>query len=63
MDSMIRHHTIAIRRASVCLDRAKHPALLSFCENITETQLDEFRLMEHWLCEWYDRCRPNTSAA
>lgn len=57
MESMIRHHSIAIRRASVCLDRAEHPELLSLCQNIIQTQLDEIRMMQSWLCQWYDRCR------
>lgn len=57
MQSMIRHHRIAIRRASVCLDRAAHPELVNLCADIIQVQLDEIRMMESWLCQWYGICR------
>ncbi|MFZ5657308.1 MAG: DUF305 domain-containing protein [Pseudomonadota bacterium] len=57
MQSMIRHHRLAIRRASVCLDRAAHAALVDLCGDIIEVQLDEIRMMEAWLCQWYGICR------
>jgi uncharacterized protein (DUF305 family) len=63
METMIRHHRLAIRQASTCLERAAHPELLALCQNIIQTQLDESRMMESWLCEWYDRCRGNDAAS
>lgn len=62
MESMIRHHAIAIRRASVCLDRADHRELRNLCQNIIQTQLDEIRMMQTWLCEWYRHCRRSRAA-
>lgn len=57
MESMIRHHRIAIKEASVCMDRAYHRDLVSLCENIIQVQLDEIRIMQSWLCQWYGICR------
>jgi uncharacterized protein (DUF305 family) len=57
MESMIRHHKMAIKQASVCLDGAAHPELIDLCGNIIDVQLDEIRMMEAWLCQWYNRCR------
>jgi uncharacterized protein (DUF305 family) len=57
MRNMIRHHEQAIREAQECLERAYHPALLSLCRNIIETQRAEIEQMQAWLCEWYGICR------
>jgi uncharacterized protein (DUF305 family) len=57
MQSMIRHHRTAIKSASTCLDRAYHGSLVSLCENIIDAQLMEIRMMQAWLCDWYEICR------
>lgn len=57
MQSMIRHHRLAIRRASQCLERAAHQDLVDLCGSITEVQLDEIGMMQAWLCRWYGSCR------
>jgi uncharacterized protein (DUF305 family) len=57
MESMIRHHTQAIREAQMCVDRAYHGELVSLCENIIATQSEEIETMQAWLCEWYEICR------
>ncbi len=57
MESMIKHHRMAIREGELCLRRASHEELLDLCENIIATQSGEIRQMEQWLCDWYDRCR------
>lgn len=53
--AMIRHHWSAIREAESCLDNAEHPELLSLCESIRSTQLEEIATMQGWLEQWYDR--------
>lgn len=56
MLSMNRHHSIAIQRAAVCLVRAHHNPLVDLCASIIQTQLDEIRIMQGWLCQWYGIC-------
>lgn len=56
MESMIRHHRMAISEAEGCLDRAYHDELQELCRNIIETQSAEIDLFEQWLCDWYNRC-------
>jgi uncharacterized protein (DUF305 family) len=53
--SMIRHHWTAIREADKCVANAEHPQLLSLCESIETTQLEEIATMQAWLDQWYDR--------
>lgn len=55
MRAMIRHHWSAIREAESCLANAEHPELLSLCESIRSTQLEEIATMQRWLEQWYDR--------
>lgn len=57
MESMIRHHTRAVREAETCQERAYHPELVQLCDDIETVQLREIETMSDWLCEWYDRCR------
>ena len=57
IESMIRHHTRAVREAQTCQERAYHPELLQLCDDIEAVQLREIEAMSDWLCEWYDRCR------
>jgi uncharacterized protein (DUF305 family) len=61
MTEMTRHHKKAVVKASQCIDRAYHDALEDLCTNIVTTQLQEIRLMEDWLCQWYGMCRPRHS--
>jgi uncharacterized protein (DUF305 family) len=58
MTEMIRHHKKAVVNASQCIDHAYHDALQDLCTDIATTQLEEIRLMEDWLCQWYGMCRP-----
>lgn len=57
MESMIKHHRTAVRRAGHCQERAYHGALREMCEGMIEAQLLEIQLMQEWLCQWYQRCR------
>jgi len=57
MESMIRHHTRAVREAQACQERAYHPELVQMCDDIESVQVREIETMSAWLCEWYDRCR------
>lgn len=56
MRQMIRHHWLAINRASTCMERAYHPELIDMCEGIVETQAAEITQLRTWLCEWYGFC-------
>lgn len=62
MQQMIRHHKMAIVKASQCLDKAYHPQLQDMCQNIVSAQLAEIRKMQEWLCRWYGMCRPRQPA-
>lgn len=57
MTQMIKHHSIAIRRASVCEKRAFHEELIARCQSIEEAQTAEIAQMREWLCQWYQKCR------
>jgi uncharacterized protein (DUF305 family) len=59
LEMMIRHHAGAVREGERCVERAYHLELITLCHNIVETQLAEIVLMEDWLCDWYEICRPN----
>lgn len=50
--TMIRHHWGAVREADKCLANAEHSELLTMCEDIKTTQLEEIRLMQGWLLDW-----------
>ena len=56
MKSMIRHHWKAVVRASGCIDRAYHEALVDMCAEIIEAQVAEIAQLRAWLCEWYGIC-------
>lgn len=62
MQQMIRHHKMAIVKASECLDKAYHPQLQDMCQDIVSAQLAEIRKMQEWLCRWYGMCRPRQPA-
>lgn len=56
MTMMIRHHEIAISRATGCVTKAYHRQLIRLCESILATQAQEIETMQSWLCQWYDIC-------
>ncbi|MGV3519951.1 DUF305 domain-containing protein [Luteitalea sp.] len=56
LKSMIRHHWKAVVRATGCLDRAYHDALIAMCEDIVVAQVTEIETMRTWLCQWYGLC-------
>lgn len=56
MESMIAHHSRAIREAQECLRKAAHKQLVRLCESIIAAQSAEIEQMKQWVCEWYDRC-------
>lgn len=58
MQEMIRHHKMAVVKASQCVDRAYHPELQDMCADMITSQLSEIRQMQEWLCTWYGLCRP-----
>ena len=57
MTEMIKHHSIAIRRARVCEKRAFHEQLIARCQGIMEMQAAEIAQLREWLCQWYEKCR------
>jgi len=61
MESLIRHHALAIVRAERCLNQAQHASLLDMCGEIVAAQSAEISMLQTWLCEWYDRCQRRPS--
>lgn len=59
MKQMIRHHRMAVVKASQCVDRADHPQLQGACEDMISSQIAEIRQMQDWTCTWYGICRPS----
>lgn len=57
MQSMIKHHSSAVREAEKCLRKAFHEDLLMTCQEIIEMQTAEIEMMQAWLCEWYGICK------
>lgn len=57
LQTMIKHHRMAVREGSVCLENAYHGELESLCTSIIENQLLEIQMMRAWLCDWYGICR------
>lgn len=57
MREMIKHHSIALRRAAQCQRRAFHPELIEMCQMIEEAQIGEIAQLREWLCQWYEICR------
>lgn len=57
MEMMMRHHSIAIRRAMDCVRKAYHQELVNLCENNIATQTEEIDTMQGWLCQWYEICK------
>jgi uncharacterized protein (DUF305 family) len=62
MEMMIRHHWMAIVKASQCAQKAYHAELVTLCENIMAAQSQEIIMMRTWLCEWYGVCRNGPGA-
>jgi len=61
MQMMSKHHAMAVKMASRCLDRADHAELVDMCGEIVATQSAEVEQMQTWLCDWYGICRPGRS--
>jgi uncharacterized protein (DUF305 family) len=57
MRSMIRHHLMAVREGTQCVERAYHPDLVAMCTDIVRAQLEEIQTLRTWLCQWYGICR------
>lgn len=57
MESLIRHHALAVVRAERCRDQGGHASLLAMCGDIVAAQSAEISMLQTWLCDWYDRCR------
>lgn len=54
MPMLIEHHTMALERATPCVDRAEHGDLKNLCENIISSQQKEIEQLQAWLAEWYN---------
>jgi uncharacterized protein (DUF305 family) len=57
MTQMIRHHSIALRRARDCQRRASHEELKTMCQMMEQMQTAEIVQLREWLCQWYENCR------
>lgn len=53
MENMIDHHAMAVMMAEMCLMKAVHPDLISMCQEIIATQMQEIEMMQMWLMDWY----------
>jgi uncharacterized protein (DUF305 family) len=58
MQEMIKHHKMAVVKASQCVNRAYHEELQDMCAEIVSAQMAEIEQMQDWLCLWYGICRP-----
>lgn len=62
METMSRHHAMAVKMASRCVDRANREELQELCGDIVATQAAEIQQMQEWLCEWSGVCRRASSS-
>jgi uncharacterized protein (DUF305 family) len=53
LDSVPLHHQDAIEMAQLCTQKAVHPELKSFCQNIISSQTEQKQKMQGWLQSWY----------
>lgn len=53
MESMIDHHTLAAKMASLCEGRATHAELISMCNDMKSMQLEEVAQLQAGLKAWY----------
>jgi uncharacterized protein (DUF305 family) len=60
MQTMVRHHSRAVREGTRCVERAYHSDLISMCTDIVQAQLEEIESLRTWLCQWYGICRSMT---
>lgn len=63
MQMMSKHHAMAVKMASRCLDCAYHAELVDMCSEIVAAQSTEIQQMQTWLCDWYGICRPARGSA
>jgi uncharacterized protein (DUF305 family) len=47
------HHTQAVERSEVALDRARHPQVRKLAKTIIKAQNSETKQFRDWLVEWY----------
>jgi uncharacterized protein (DUF305 family) len=47
------HHTQAVERSEVALDRARHPQVRKLARAIIKAQNSEIEQFRNWLVEWY----------
>ncbi len=57
LQTMIRHHALAVRQAKECQRHGKHTELRNMCRHIEQSQQAEIATMKGWLCRWYRKCR------
>lgn len=53
LQSFPMHHAEAIEEAKLCVEKAQHPELKSFCEMTITMQTQEKDKMHGWLQNWY----------
>lgn len=53
LTGMIDHHQMAVMTGEMCIDKAVHEELASFCKDIVRAQSQEIALMQSWLEAWY----------
>lgn len=56
MKEMIRHHASGVAKGKECVKKVYHDELRSLCHNVVGVQAKEIRVMQRWLCRWYDIC-------
>jgi uncharacterized protein (DUF305 family) len=47
------HHTQAVERAAIAVNRAKHPRVRKLARAIIRAQEDEIEQFRDWLVAWY----------
>jgi uncharacterized protein (DUF305 family) len=50
---MTVHHTQAVERSEVALDRARHPQVRKLAKAIIKAQNGEIKQFRNWLVDWY----------
>jgi uncharacterized protein (DUF305 family) len=50
---MTVHHTLAVERAQMAVERAKHPRVRKLARAIIRAQEDEIEQFREWLVAWY----------
>jgi uncharacterized protein (DUF305 family) len=60
LDAMIPHHQMAVEMAMVARERAEHPELREFADNVISVQQAEIDTMREWRESWYSYVPPLT---